>query len=478
MQKPFIGLTLVAAWMLNAAFCPAQSPKFQDRTAGPAAKPSGLSAMGDSLSSGFKKGLDALGKPFEPLGAKDAPPDPTSLNSQSKPSADLYLAVGRSQEEKGLTGQAEENYRKALDASPNHLGAALAYGRLLGRRGRLDEAVEVYQKAIKSHPQDSRPYNDLGLCLASHGVFDRSLAALERAVQLEPKRAVYRNNAATVLVEMGNHRAAFGHLRAVHDEATAYYNLGYLLQKQGNNDAALRHFAAAIERNPAMEEARTWFEHLSNSGLEARSAAQIARRPEAPSRWETPVQARRQGSIEIGPPTPSAGGPPPRMNWQTPTPTPTTPTAQSDPSRAAIWSNGSAWSNESAWSNGVASNTSSALQQPSGATAPALQASAPRYSPLAPEWSRATAQVADRRSDVTPSNGSPPTAGPAMAAPTTSSAASRATSPPPQGVPTSADPRWGSLFEYSSRGEAVSTTPAATTATRTNNVVYPLPAVD
>ena len=52
---------------------------------------------------------------------------------------------------------------------------------------------------------------------------------LRQAVKLEPKRKLYRNNLATVLVDMGRTDEAWDELSSVHTPAVAHYNLGYLL---------------------------------------------------------------------------------------------------------------------------------------------------------------------------------------------------------------------------------------------------------
>ncbi|MBN1588985.1 MAG: tetratricopeptide repeat protein, partial [Pirellulales bacterium] len=162
MFRPSINLAVVAATLISmATVCQAQDHFRLERPGGEAKTKSGLSALGDSLSSGFKKGMSSLAKPFEPLNAKNEPADPTRLATKARPSADLYLAVARDQEQKKLFHEAEQQYQKALKASPDHLEGMLGYGRFLNDRGRVKEAVELYHRAIKTHPDDSRPLNHL-----------------------------------------------------------------------------------------------------------------------------------------------------------------------------------------------------------------------------------------------------------------------------------------------------------------------------
>jgi len=313
--RPSINLAIVAAaWIAIATLCQILEANPLDRPPIGSPPRSGLAAVGDTISSGFKKGLDTLSKPFESLTPEPETADPTRLSSKAKPSAELYAAFARDREEKGLLLEAEQQYKKALELSPDHLASMLGYGRLLDRQGRTPEAVKWYDRAAKAHPKDPRPLNHLALCLASHGAVNQAVAAMEQAVRLDPKEPVYRNNVAVILVEAGNNAAAFRHLRAVHDEATAYYNLGYLLQKRGDSDAALKHFDMALRRNPKFQEARAWITHLQKTHPDAGSAGpQLARRSNVPDAARTlPVR-----QVE-----PSALHQPPRAAEPVPQPSP------------------------------------------------------------------------------------------------------------------------------------------------------------
>jgi tetratricopeptide (TPR) repeat protein len=136
----------------------------------------------------------------------------------------------------------------------------------------LAEATELYQRAARFKPGEPSVFNDLGLCFARRNMLPQSLSALERAIQLAPDKRLYRNNIATVLVEQGNVDAAFGHLAAVHDEAVAYYNLGFLMLQKGESKAAARLFSEALAKNPSLVEARVWLRKLEGNGPEPQNA--------------------------------------------------------------------------------------------------------------------------------------------------------------------------------------------------------------
>jgi tetratricopeptide (TPR) repeat protein len=113
----------------------------------------------------------------------------------------------------------------------------------------------LYQQVVAAHPQNAAALNDLGLCLARQGKLEPSVQALEQAIQLQPEKALYRNNAATVLVEMRHDQRAMAHLSSVHGPADVQFNMGQLMVARNRTADAERYFQAALEMNPGMKEA-------------------------------------------------------------------------------------------------------------------------------------------------------------------------------------------------------------------------------
>jgi predicted Zn-dependent protease len=115
---------------------------------------------------------------------------------------------------------------------------------------------------LKAAPDDASVANDLGLCYARQGKFDQAIEHLEKAVALQPERELYRNNIATVLVEMGRTNEAVAQVAAVYGEPIAHYNVGILLQQQGKREQSIEQLSLAVRQDPAMEQAREWLARL------------------------------------------------------------------------------------------------------------------------------------------------------------------------------------------------------------------------
>jgi len=225
-----------------------------------------------SITSSVKTGFNKIGHVFDSKSPKTPAPedDAVSLKGKAKPGPELYVAVARLYEQSGKSADAEQQYQAALTLKPDFLPALLGYARLKEQLGQTNDANSLYQRAVKAYPRQASVHNNIGLFCARQGRLDEAAAAMTLAVQLEPKNLLYRNNFATVLVDQGKFREAFLQLREVHGEAAAYYNLGYLLNKKGQTQAAMQHFALALRADPLMVPAQQWIEYLHNETTQAR----------------------------------------------------------------------------------------------------------------------------------------------------------------------------------------------------------------
>ena len=258
-----------------------------------------LSAVSTSIKQGVNK-VTGLFQPSQSQQPTASPTDPTSLASGTNAGPELYLAMGRLNEQSGKLAEAERHYQKALEMAPEGLDALVAFARFRDRQGRLNDAMQLYQRAAKAHPSVSSVHNDLGLCHARNRDYRQAIPALKRAVELEPNRKLYRNNLATVLVELGDNEGAIQQLMAVHSEAVACYNLGYLLQKKGQRDRAMKLFAKAWEKDPSLMQAKEWLDRLQNAppSVAGQSAIATASRPPLPSASAAPTRVPSQSLPE------------------------------------------------------------------------------------------------------------------------------------------------------------------------------------
>ena len=314
-----LGLLVLGGGQLSARLAVAGESGWQPKTL------PGV-ATAKSIGSALKSGMAKVGDALIPSPSVKEAPDPTSLAIKANPSPELYLSMATVAEESGNVAGARSHYQQALELAPERFDVILQYARFRDRHKEWAEATALYQRAARSNADEPSVFNDLGLCFARRNMLSQSLSALERAIQLAPGRRLYRNNIATVLVEEGNVDAAFSHLRAVHDEAVAYYNLGYLMLTKGESMAAARLFAEALSKNPSLVEARIWLKKLESNGVEPQNARRQAPRLRSatgqpadtprlsmrPWRGETTGQRRRFRDL---PPQPAVTAPDPTVGY-------------------------------------------------------------------------------------------------------------------------------------------------------------------
>lgn len=322
------------------------SPVFGSQTA---AKPSTakrmLSAVTDNpvtntVSGAFKKSTNYL----IPGSNSDASVDPVELAYKSQPpGGEVYTRLAELSENAGKLDQAANLYQKALDTEPDYVPALLGYAHLRDRQERLEEATQLYLQATQRTPDNASAHNDLGLCYARRGMLSESRASLERAVSLQPAKKLYRNNLATVLVELGQDEQAIAHLTAAWGPAAASHNLGVLLKDSGQPEKAREYFARALQYNPQLEVARRQLATLSPESAsfqapsnvppsyapvnrQSSADAPIARQAQqvAPNPTATPVYLQPYGSgtspVQYGQPLPSNAPAP--TTWTVPPQTP------------------------------------------------------------------------------------------------------------------------------------------------------------
>ena len=270
-----------------------------------ASKPS----IGQSISEGFKNGFGKVTGALSPKTRVKPAEDPLSLSTKAEPSARLFVALAKLQEQEGRLAAAAERYEQALKKDPNYPGALLGYARLKERLGHPAEAEKLYEQAAKAHPREPSVANNAGLFYAKRKQYPKAVAALGQAVRLKPQEAKYRHNLALVLVQMGRNEEAFRHLRAVHTEAVSHYNLGYLLRTKGDGRAARFHFAQALRADSSMVAAKRWLAQLGDgSQLAERGAPAPAAAPTA-----APGAAPARAPAVSPPPVSHEAAAPPRV---------------------------------------------------------------------------------------------------------------------------------------------------------------------
>ena len=138
----------------------------------------------------------------------------------------------------GAYQAASDLFRQSIEAHPTAEGHTYL-GWSLSHLGRIEEAIAECKKAIPLDPDYGNPYNDIGVYLFELGRTDEAIPWLRKAMAAT-RYCCYQ----------------FPH-----------FNLGRILLKKGQDEAAAREFQRALSYDPNYLPARIGLEYLRDRGV-------------------------------------------------------------------------------------------------------------------------------------------------------------------------------------------------------------------
>jgi type IV pilus assembly protein PilF len=123
---------------------------------------------------------------------------------------DAYNLRGLIYQSQGDDRLAEENFKRALQLTPNDPNVMHNYGWFLCQRNRLNEAQAQFQQAIATprYPGISRSLMTQGICYTRAGSWAEAERSLMRAYEIDPSNPVTAVNLADVLYRRGEYERA------------------------------------------------------------------------------------------------------------------------------------------------------------------------------------------------------------------------------------------------------------------------------
>ncbi len=149
-------------------------------------------------------------------------------------SGETHRALSAALFEKGDLDGAIAEYRDAIRLGPDDAGAHINLGLALYVKGDLDGAIAEYREAVRLNPNDPNNHFLLGNALAKKPDLDACIAELQEAVRLRP------------------------------DFAAAHDDLGSALEQKNDLRSALEQYQIAHSLEPANQDYRFHYEHLSH----------------------------------------------------------------------------------------------------------------------------------------------------------------------------------------------------------------------
>ncbi|WP_010588214.1 tetratricopeptide repeat protein [Schlesneria paludicola] len=178
-----------------------------------------------------------------------------SSSKKLKDPVKMHLAYAGWHEQSGNYQEARKSYLKVLQKSPKDVEAMLGLARVDRAFDRQEEADRQLQKTFKLHPKDPRVLVAMGQVHASRQEWPEALEKMQAAHKLDPYEKMYEYHLAVVEAQAGEITAAMEHFTRSVGQAEAHYNVGFILNEQGNTSEAEFHLMKALKLKPDLKQA-------------------------------------------------------------------------------------------------------------------------------------------------------------------------------------------------------------------------------
>jgi len=175
----------------------------------------------------------------------------------------VMLANARFKEDMGVSQrnaialeEARQIYTNMLTDNPNSVEAVLGLARIDTHADRLVDAERMFKSALTLFPGDNNVLAETASFYTKTDRPSEAIRLLQPAIQKSPEHRALRETMATALVQADQPEAAVPHFEKAVGRASAFYNVGLLLMKRNQDRAAQGYLNQALDRDPAMDEAR------------------------------------------------------------------------------------------------------------------------------------------------------------------------------------------------------------------------------
>lgn len=160
------------------------------------------------------------------------------------------LAYAQMKEDNEEYAEAKDCFREILVAYPDNVDAQLGLARIEIATGRFQQAEEQLGSLVRQRPEDASIRMAQGQMYARLEDWDKAIAAFQKSTELKPNEQVPRFELGLALAKAGRVNEAIPHLTFAVGEPAAMYNVGYILQEQGQKSEAIGWYQEALDHHP------------------------------------------------------------------------------------------------------------------------------------------------------------------------------------------------------------------------------------
>jgi tetratricopeptide (TPR) repeat protein len=159
--------------------------------------------------------------------------------------------------DKKLPARAVEEFKIALELTPDAYGIRNNIGLVYQSMGLLDEAMKEYTTAIEEEPRESSAYINLGTIYLARGDLETALEWFLRAIDIDPDNVWALANAGFTYGDLEEYiKAIEKHEQALSVNPyhyNAHYGLGLAYEGAGHLDKAIFHWQEYLRMAPETE---------------------------------------------------------------------------------------------------------------------------------------------------------------------------------------------------------------------------------
>jgi tetratricopeptide (TPR) repeat protein len=170
---------------------------------------------------------------------------------------DAHIGLAIASEHLGRGVQAEQEYRRAIQLSPEQPTGYYYLGLFYYGAKRSADAIQQYDEALKRNPKNrAEVYYSRGLAHQLHGsvqpaIEDYQHATVLNAAWLEPRRALAQVFESSAVRRYQDAIAVYQTIIELNrEDPFAHWRLGYCYEQSGDAPAAIRAYERALELDP------------------------------------------------------------------------------------------------------------------------------------------------------------------------------------------------------------------------------------
>ena len=203
-------------------------------------------------------GCGAKGKGAEDGSASDQAAK-TAFDTEKEPpiALETRFAAGRLAESQNNPTLALKQYEEALKLKPDHVQALYRHGVVCAQLKQYPKAIETWKKYIKATHDSASGYANLGFCQDLSGDWKAAEASYVKGIERDPKNQPCRVNYGLLLARQDRMTDAIAQLRAVLTPPEVAYNIGSIYEQLGRKEQAKAEYRRAIALDPEFADART-----------------------------------------------------------------------------------------------------------------------------------------------------------------------------------------------------------------------------